>query len=470
VKKSRPIEIIELDVESIGFEGVAIARHEGKVHFIKGALPGERVRARLRSSKKRHAEAELIEVLVPSPRRQIAPCPHFGVCGGCSWQHMPAEDQVQWKRQHVIDAFERLGRIPVGTVANTLSGAHDYGFRNKMEFSFGAQRWLTDTEIASGDAFDRSFALGLHVPGRFDRVLNVEHCLLQSDAGNVLLRGTHALLRAHPVDAYHQRDHVGFARHLVVRTSATNGALMSVLITTTPRDDGERSFVYEWLGLHDTLPAGSTLIHAVNDTWSPVAVGEIQEQVGPGYLEEISLDISYRISPFSFFQTNTTHLPALVACALDGAELRPEHTVWDLYCGTGTLTLPAARRSGSVIGLELAASSIADATANAERNAISNVQLEVLDLHGSKAIERLRALPAPDVVIVDPPRAGMHEQVVRHLMDILPPRIVYVSCNPSTQARDCALLHEAYDITHITPVDMFPQTWHVESVAVLVRR
>jgi 23S rRNA (uracil1939-C5)-methyltransferase len=470
VKKTRVEEIIELDVESIGFEGVAIARHEGKVHFIKGALPGERVRARLRSSKKRHAEAELLEVIEPSPRRQAAPCPHFGVCGGCSWQHMPAEDQTRWKRQHVIDAFERLGRIPVGEVADTLSGTHHYAFRNKMEFSFGAQRWLTDAEIASGEEFDRSFALGLHVPGRFDRVLNVEHCLLQSDAGNVVLKGTHALLREHPVAAYHQRDHVGFARHLVVRTSATTGSLMSVLVTTTPSSESEIDFVQAWLTLHEQLPADSTLIHAVNDTWSPVAIGEIKQQVGPGYLEENSLGITYRISPFSFFQTNTTHLPALVSCALEGAELREDQTVWDLYCGTGTLTLPAARRSAHVIGLELAASSIADANANAERNGISNVHLEVLDLHGSKAIERLRALPAPDVVIVDPPRAGMHEQVVRHLLDILPPRIVYVSCNPATQARDCTLLHEAYDITHVTPVDMFPQTWHVESVAVLVRR
>lgn len=467
---ARTTKLVDIEIDAIGFEGVAIGRVDGVVHFVDGALPGELVRARVKRSKKRFVEAETVEILRPSATRVDPPCPHFGTCGGCKWQHLSYAEQTRWKRQHVIDAFERIGHVEVGSYRDTLACDPPYGYRNKMEFSFGGSRWLTNEQISSGQTFDTSFALGLHVPGRFDKVLHIERCLLQGDAGNIVLGFTHALVQQHGISAYHQRRHDGFARNLVVRASASTGAVMSVLITTTPSTDAERAFVDAWMAHLADLPEGSSLLHAINDTWSPVAVGTIQRSEGPGVLEETSMGITYRISPFSFFQTNTHQLPRLVGTAIDAAGITADDVVWDLYCGTGTLTLPAARRAKHVIGAELVASSIADAHANAERNGISNVEFHTVDLHSPKATPILQAFAKPDVVLIDPPRAGMHATLVEHVLRVGAPRIVYVSCNPSTQARDCALLSEMYDVVEVTPVDMFPHTFHVESVAVLQRR
>ncbi|MBS1561272.1 MAG: 23S rRNA (uracil(1939)-C(5))-methyltransferase RlmD [Bacteroidetes bacterium] len=470
MKNSRVPVVVELEVESIGFEGVSVARLDGVVHFVNGALPGETVRAQVRGKKKKFVETKLLEVLTPSPRRIQAPCPHFGVCGGCSWQHLQYEDQLFWKRKHVMDAFERIGHVEVGSYHDTIGVNDPFHYRNKMEFSFGASLWLTDEQIASGEKFDMSFALGLHVPGRFDKVLTISNCMLQKDVGNTVLAHTLRLSQQHGIRAYDQRAHEGFARHLVVRTSATTGSVMTVLVTASPSRDEESAFIEAWMQLFEELPAGSTMIHAVHDGRSQVATGSIQQIQGHGYLEETSHGITYRISPFSFFQTNTDQLPQLVGEAMQAAEITVNDVVWDLYCGTGTLTLPAAKLAKHVVGAELAQSSIDDATANAARNGIENISLHAIDLHGQKAIDLLATFPSPDVILVDPPRAGMHPMLVDHLRTVRAPRIVYVSCNPATQARDCALLADLYTVDFVTPVDMFPQTYHVESVARLTAR
>lgn len=461
---------IEITIDALGFEGIAVGRIDGHVHFVKGALPGERVRARIVGKKKKHIIAETVEVLEASAQRVKAPCEHFGICGGCTWQHLSYSDQTTWKRQHVVDAFERLARIPAGEITETMASPAPFGYRNKMEFSFGGSAWLTREEIDSGEVFTRDFALGLHVPGRFDKVRSITSCMLQSEAAGRVLEHTHTCRAALPVAAYHQRDHHGFLRHLVIRSSAATGQIMTVLITTTPQSEQEQSFVVRWLEIHRNLPSGSTVIHAVNDTWSPVAVGSIATTLGPGYIEEISDGVHYRISPFSFFQTNTIQLPHLVNKAMQGAGITADSIVWDLYCGTGTLTLPAAKRARHVVGAELVESSIADARANALRNGLNNVEFHVVDLHHPSALQRLESFQKPDVIMVDPPRNGMHEQVVRHLLAVGAPRIMYVSCNPATLARDCALLHELYDVVSVTPVDMFPQTYHVEAAAILQLR
>lgn len=466
VTLSRDAEV-ELDIESIGFEGVSVARHEGVVIFVEGALPGERVRACLRSKKKRFWEAETLELLTVSPERIKPPCVHFGICGGCKWQHLAYAEQLRWKRQHVVDAFERIGHITVGHIDETVGCERNYGYRNKMEFSFGASAWLTREEIASEEMFDMSFALGLHVPGRFDKVRNLDFCWIQNEHANQLLKRAHELSQEFGVDAYHSRSHAGFARNVVLRASATTGAVMACLITTTPKTAAHQGFIDAWMKCFDDLPEHSTVMHAINDTWSPVAIGTISQALGSGFLEETSHDITYRISMFSFFQTNTFQLPRLVGIAVDAAKLVGDEVVWDLYCGTGTLTLPLAKKASHVIGVELSASSIGDATANAARNGIENVELLAMDLHIPAAIHTLKALRQPDVIVVDPPRGGMHPTLVQHLLTLGVQRIVYVSYNPATQARDCALLSERYAVTHATPVDMFPQTYHVENVAVL---
>jgi 23S rRNA (uracil1939-C5)-methyltransferase len=470
MRKNNYGQEIEITIDALGFEGISIGRIDGHVHFVKGALPGERVRARIVGKKKKHIIAETIEVLSASQERVAPPCKHFGICGGCSWQHLLYEQQASWKRQHVVDCFDRLARIDVGSVHQTMSAVVPYGYRNKMEFSFGASAWLSREEIESSSVFVRDFALGLHVPGRFDKVRNITSCMLQSEVANRVLEHTHACRLQHVVPAYHQRDHVGFLRHLVLRTSAATDQVMAILITTTPSSESEHAFIQQWMSVHQNLPDQSSVIHAINDTWSPVAVGTIASSVGPGYLDELSDGIWYRVSPFSFFQTNTIQLPRLVDKAMEGAAITPDSVVWDLYCGTGTLTLPAAKRAKHVIGVELVESSIADAKANADRNQIANVEFHVADLHHASAIDLLRGFTAPDIVIVDPPRNGLHEQVAAHILAIAPEQVLYVSCNPATLARDCAILNEKYDIDEVTPVDMFPQTYHVEAVAVLRRR
>lgn len=470
MRNQRLQQEVEIEIDALGFEGVAVGRCNGLVHFVAGALPGEHVRARITGSKKRFKQAEVLEVLRASPDRRTPPCEHFGVCGGCKWQHLRYEEQARWKRQHVIDAFERLGQITVGVVHPTLSSPQVFAYRNKMEFSFGASAWLTREEIDSGVTFDTNFALGLHVPGRFDKVRDITTCMLQNEIANRILEHTHSCAERSGIRAYHQRYHDGFARHLVIRTSATTGAVMTILITATPEHTEDSAFVDHWFDLLGELPLGSSMLHAVNDTWSPVAVGTVDRVAGPGYLDETSHGITYRISPFSFFQTNTLHLPNLIARALDGAALGPPDVVWDLYCGTGTLSLPAARKAAKVIGAELSESSIADARDNASRNAIDNVEFHALDLHIPSARDVLGTFPAPDVIMIDPPRNGMHEQVVSHIRSIAPERLVYVSCNPATMARDCALLADTYSVVEVTPVDMFPQTYHVEAVGVLRRR
>lgn len=462
------IEEIEITVDSIGLEGVSVGRIDNLVHFVTGALPGERVRAQITGRKKSFVHAQTLEVLVPSPSRVVPPCPHFGTCGGCKWQHLEYTEQSRWKKQHVIDAFERLAHVAVRQYSDTLSSPAPYHYRNKMEFSFGASRWLTREEIDTGAEFNTRFALGLHVPGRFDKVRNIEYCFLQAEIGNTVLEHTHRCAENSGVLAYHQRIHTGFARHLVIRTSVATGSVMVILITTSPSDDEHNVFLNAWFSLYDSLPAGSSMIHAINDTKSPVAVGDIIEWRGPGYLDETSNGITYRISPFSFFQTNTHHLPALVNEAMEGASITQSDVVWDLYCGTGTLTLPAARHAAHVIGAELNQGSIEDAKANASRNGIANVEFHTVDLHNPRALDVLCSFRKPNVILIDPPRNGMHEQVVRHLLAVGAPRIVYVSCNPATMARDCAILNDGYAIDKITPVDMFPQTYHVEAVGILL--
>lgn len=461
---------VDIDVTAIGFEGVSIGRIDGVVHFVKGALPGERVRARVVRSKSSYVEAETVEILSAAPSRRTPPCEHFGVCGGCKWQHLAYDHQAAWKQQHVADAFERLAKVDVGTLHPTLQAPSEFGYRNKMEFSFSASRWLTAMEMEHAEDYDRNFALGLHVPGRFDKVRNIDHCFLQAEAANTLLAAVHQLREQFPVEAHHARLHTGFLRHLVVRTSTTTSSVMSALITTTPESELERRFVESWMQLASQMPAGSTLLHAVNDTRSPVAVGDVVQMDGPGYLVEESHGVTYQISPFSFFQTNTQQLPHLVERTLLAASIQPTDVVWDLYCGTGTLSLPAARQASHVWAAELVESSILDARANAQRNGITNAEFHVLDLHAPAAIEALKAAPSPDVIIIDPPRAGMHPMLVEHLRSVRAPRISYVSCNPSTLARDCGLLDDLYTVAEVTPVDMFPQTYHVEAVARLTAR
>lgn len=471
MKKSRAAEYIDLTIDSIGFEGKAVARHESMVYFVDGGIPGDVVRAEIRRRKKKYVEARVTEILQPSPVRVQPVCSYFGDCGGCKWQHLAYSEQVRWKKQHVQDAFERLGKVEYALLEDTLSCEQEYGYRNKMEFSFSNSRWLTDLEITSGVEFDRDFALGLHVPGRFDKVVDVQECFLQPAIGNHIVNAVRKAARERHVAPFETRMHTGFLRNLVIRSSRATGEIMVILVTSPPLLDEEHDLI-QWLAT--TFPVQfrevSTVVHAITTSKATVAGGEPHVLTGTGTITEELLGVRFRISPFSFFQTNTAQAERLFKTALDYADIQPDHIVWDLYCGAGSITLCAAARARRVIGIEIVESSIADARNNAENNDIRNADFYLEDMQKAAARDLLSELPAPDVIIVDPPRAGLHADVVQKLLDIGAPTLVYVSCNPATQARDCALLAEKYVIEKLKPVDMFPQTYHIESVARLRRK
>jgi 23S rRNA (uracil1939-C5)-methyltransferase len=465
-----------LTAEAAAFEGGCVARYEGMAVFVSGCVPGDTVRALVTKTKKRYAEARTVEVLAPSSSRVPPPCFYFGTCGGCKWQNLAYGEQLRWKQQHVVDAFQRIGGLEDVEVRMTIGNAEEYWYRNKMEFSFGDQRWLTDEEIASGREFSRDFALGLHVPGRFDRVLDVEKCWLQSELSNRVLNATRQFALDNGLSIYNTRSHVGLLRNLVIRQSRASGETMIVLVTS---DDATETVDRYARFIRVEFPDVTTIVQGINRKKAQIAFSEETRVLyGPGTITESVAGNAFTISPFSFFQTNSLQAERLYEHALDAAALTGGEIVWDLYCGAGTITLAAARRSRHALGIELNAVAIDDARANAARNGIDNVEFIAGDL--KDVLVELRAAEAgadvphhlirPDVVITDPPRAGMHEDVVRRLLELAPARIAYVSCNPTTQARDFAILADAYRVEYVQPVDMFPQTYHVETVARLVRR
>ncbi len=462
---------MELTIESIGFEGKAVARRDGLVYFVQGAVPGDRVVAELRKKKRRHREAVVSHVLEASEHRRDPACSYFGDCGGCRWQHLDYAEQVAWKKRHVQDAFQRLAKIEFGELHPTVAASSPFWYRNKMEFSFAASRWLTQAEIASGLDLPKDFALGLHAPGRFDKVIDIEKCWLQSELSNRILNSVRAAALQYHTSPYNTRSQSGFLRNLVVRHAIATKETMVILVTSPSQSDADEN-LRRWFATQFVadFPELTTAIHAVTDSKATIAVGEPEIIYGPGYISETLLGVSFRISPFSFFQTNTLQAERLFSIAIEFAGLSADDKVWDLYCGAGSIALSVARNAAEVIGIELSESAIADARANAERNGISNVRFVSADVKNAAASSLLADAQRPDIIFVDPPRAGMHPDVVKRLPDFGAAKIVYISCNPTTQARDCALLDSHYRVQRIQPVDMFPNTYHIESVALLERR
>lgn len=470
-RKKKYKELIELEVDAIAFQGSAVARKDGLVYFVKGAAPGDKVKARILRKKRSYYEARVEEIIEKSVHRIEPECKYFGVCGGCSWQMLDYEEQLYWKKQHVRDAFERIAKVDIEDYKETAPSINIFNYRNKMEFSFGASRWLTEEEISDeGELADKHFALGLHTPGRYDKVLDIDSCHIHADSCNPILNTVKQAAKSIDCKPYDQNKHVGFLRNLVLRTTST-GEIMLILVTHATVEDADDKMI-AWLdkelpGIH---PEITTIIHAVNDKPAQVAVGEPTIIKGEGYITEEILDIKYRISPFSFFQTNSGQLNSFISMILEAADIQAGDMVWDLYCGAGSITLPAAKKADKILGIELVESSIHDAKANAERNNIGNAEFFCADLHAKNISEFLGVLPEPDTIIIDPPRAGMHVNLLQHILKLAPKKIVYVSCNPATQARDCELMSDLYKIESVQPVDMFPHTSHVESIAILESR
>lgn len=459
---------LTVDIDKFADRGKSIARVDGYVVFVPGGVPGDRLKVRVVKAKKKFAEAVPVEVLKPSADRTNPECPYFGTCGGCKWQHVKYEAQLAAKQASVKEAFEHHAGFTDVNVKPTIGSDRIYGYRNKMEFSFSAERWLTTEEIATGEVFDTSFALGLHAPGSFNKVLDINECHLHPTIGTRLLNGVRSFVLEKGWLPWHIRKHSGYLRHLVLRFAAATDDLMVNLVTSG--FDAERMQDFASF-LQAEFPEVTTLVNTINTSVAQTAFGEeIKTIFGNGLIEDGIGDQRFQIAANAFFQTNTHQAATLYQIAADYADLKPDDLVYDLYSGAGTISLFIADQVSHVVGIELVEEAVENARQNASANQIDNVSFVVGDMMRIFKEDLIEEHGTPDVLIVDPPRAGMHPKVVKQIGRLRPERFVYVSCNPLTQARDLEMLREAYSIEAVQPVDLFPHTHHVENVVKLRAR
>ncbi|MGB0650102.1 MAG: 23S rRNA (uracil(1939)-C(5))-methyltransferase RlmD [Rhodothermales bacterium] len=460
--------ILTLDIEKFADRGKSLTRLDGYVIFVPGAVPGDRVKARVFRKRKKFAEAALLEVIEPSPLRTEAKCSYFGTCGGCKWQHVTYEAQLDAKTQSVKESFEHAGGRSDVTVHPALGADDTFYYRNKMEFSFSAGRWLTPAEIKSGEDFNTSFALGLHVPGNFAKVLDLHECHLQSEWSASFVNAMRAYSLERDWKAWHPRKHTGFLRHLVIR-QATHTEEVMVNLVTNHYDEERMQELAAWI--QETAPGVTTFINTINSGVAQTAFGEEMHVVfGPGVIHDRIGDHTFEIASNAFFQTNTRQAETLYRVAAEYANFTPDDLVYDLYCGAGTISLYVAPNVKHVVGVELVEEAVQNARRNAEANGISNVTFETGDMMKLFNDDFIAKHGKPDVLIVDPPRAGLHPKVVRQIGELAPERFVYVSCNPQSQAKDLSYLTDQFEVVQVQPVDLFPHTHHIESVAQLKLR
>jgi len=453
---------LELQIESLAYGGMGLARKDDFVIFVKGGIPGQKVNARIYKKKKGYAEARVQHVITESPNAVEAPCDHFGVCGGCKIQNLSYNEQLKEKSIQVEDAFRRLGGFQNFKLDHVVGADPIFNYRNKMEFTFSPHRWVLDTEP---EGVDRSFAVGLHIPGRYDKILDIKDCHIQPVIGNKILKVARDVCLAHPdLKPYDPKTHIGFLRFLMLRFGVNTNQIMVNLVTAY--DD-----INKLSPLIDTLleqvPEITSMVNNVNTRKADVAFGEFETLVfGEPFIQETIGDLTFEISANSFFQTNTIQGKQLYDEVVKAAGLTGSEIVFDLYCGTGTIGLYLANQVKEVYGFEIIRSALEDAEKNAQRNKITNAIFLKANLDTFfKSGQLPRRIPKPDVVIVDPPRAGMHPDMTNYLFKFKAKKIVYVSCNPTTQARDAKVLAEkGYEIKSAVMVDMFPHTPHIETV------
>lgn len=454
----------ELTIESLAYGGKGIAKVNGFVVFVKNAIPGQEIRALVYRKRKGYAEARPLEVLKESIFKTDAPCEHFAFCGGCTFQQLDYEEQLNQKRQQVEDLFIRQAGIEDFKVDEVICADEIYHYRNKMEFSFSNRRWILPGEAEDSD---KDFALGLHVPRRYDKILDINQCFIQPELGNDILNAVKRKARELKLKPYDVKTHNGYLRHLVLRFGHNTGDVMVNLVTSYENPELIQPLADH---IHEQFPQVTTIINNINTKKADIAYGEYETLFyGEPTIKDKISDLTFEISANSFFQTNTKQGEKLYESALNGADLTGEEIVYDLYCGTGSISLFLAQKAKEVHGFEVIVSSLEDATRNAISNGITNVYFHKanLDFFFKKGTDK-KNIPNPDVIIVDPPRAGMHKDMVSALTKFGAKRIVYISCNPTTQSRDIALLLEnGFKLKKLAMVDMFPHTPHIETVGVL---
>ena len=485
-RKKKPLPLLEgVAISGVAAEGKSLARVKLRpedeseiVVFIPFGAPGDIADIQIDRKKRNFAEGHITRLVTPSEIRREPMCRHFTICGGCKWQHLPYERQLEFKREQVVDALTRIAKIPLPEIAPTLGSVEEWRYRNKMEYTFSDKKWRTWEEVKSGKEFkDSSNALGFHIPGSFDKVLHIDCCHLQASLGDDIRNFLFTLAEDKDYTFYNIKENKGLLRTVMIRIASTGDVMVCIVFG----EDDKEKIEDVMTSLGERFPEITSLLYVVNlklnDTISDQKVVVFR---GKDYITEEMEGLKFRINAKSFYQTNSLQAYELYKVARSFAGLEPKKDerdnkedlplVYDLYTGTGTIANFVARGAKQVIGIEYVPEAIEDAKLNSKVNGIDNTLFYAGDMKDILTDEFINRHGRPDVMIIDPPRAGMHEDVVKVILNAAPKTLVYVSCNPATQARDLALLHEKYDVTAVQPVDMFPHTHHVENVVKLVKR
>ena len=466
-RKQKNIVLENIRLVAAGAKGIAIGRtDEGKTVLVSGAVPGDLVNARVKKSKSNYFEAEAIEILEKSPFRVEPKCVHFGVCGGCKWQNLSYEKQLEIKQDEVFNNIKRIGGLENFETLPILGSDEQYFYRNKMEFSFSNARWLTHYEISSEENFGSRDALGFHIPGMWSKILDLKECWLQEDPSNALRLAVKSYAVKNGLEFFDVKAQTGFLRTMMLRQNSA-GEWM-VLFQLFREEKENRTQLFDFL--LSEFPQIKTLLFCINSKQNDsIYDQDVQTYYGEGFLMEEMDGLKFKIGPKSFFQTNYKQALELYRKTLEFADLKGDEVVYDLYTGTGTIAQYVARNAKQVIGIESVPEAIDAAKEHAALNGLTNTTFYCGDMKNVFNDECLEKHTKADVLITDPPRDGMHQKVVEQILKLAPEKIVYVSCNSATQARDLALMKEQYRLIKILPVDMFPQTHHVENIALLVR-
>ncbi len=457
-------------IADVAAEGKAVCRVGDMVVFVPWAVPGDVVDLQVTRRKHSYSEARILRMITPSPWRRTPQCEHFGVCGGCRWQNLPYQRQLEAKQKQVFDQLTRIGKVALPEFRTILGSEREYEYRNKLEFGFSNRRWLTQEEIEEGETVASRDALGFHIGGAWDKILPIDTCHLMDPLHNVIRNAIRDYAVEHQLAFYDIRNNTGLLRDVVLRCTL-KGEWMVIFQLRMENDGNEKEAKALMRYIMEMFPEVSSLMyvdnHKCNDSYTDQ---EVKLFAGRDYIMEEMGDLHFKVGPKSFYQTNTLQAKRLYEVVRDFAALTGEELVYDLYTGTGTIANFVARCCKKVIGIEYVSEAIEDAKVNSEVNGIDNTEFVSGDMKDILTEDFVMTHGSPDVVITDPPRAGMHEDVVKVLLKTRPRRIVYVSCNPATQARDLSLMDADYRVEEVQPVDMFPHTPHVENVVLMIRR
>jgi 23S rRNA (uracil1939-C5)-methyltransferase len=470
-RKKKELPLLEqVTILDVAAEGKAIAKVNDLVIFVPYVVPGDVVDLQIKRKKNKYAEAEAVKFHKYAEKRAVPFCQHYGVCGGCKWQVLPYEEQIRYKQKEVENNLRRIGKIELPEISPIIGSAKTQFYRNKLEFTFSNKRWLTTKEVQEDVKYDQTNAVGFHIPGAFDKVLAIEKCWLQDDISNRIRNAVRDYTYEHDYSFINLRDHEGMLRNIIIRTSST-GELMVIVVCKIVEEHEMQLFKQLLQFIADSFPEITSLLYIVNNKCNDT-INDLDVMVfkGKDHMFEEMEGLKFKIGPKSFYQTNSEQAYVLYKVARQFAGLTGNELVYDLYTGTGTIANFVSRQARQVIGIEYVPEAIEDAKVNSEINSICNTQFYAGDMKDILTNDFIAQHGRPDVIITDPPRAGMHQDVVDVILNAEPERIVYVSCNPATQARDLQLLDVKYKVMAVQPVDMFPHTHHVENVVLLQKR